>query len=213
MNPYAQRNSNSNSNSNNIPLLWWESSGFLYGNDAAVNVDDPTRISTNVFQVRPASDAWAPLATGVFNIPSSVDGEPPTAPRPHGVDAAHPLWLTYSTTPLAAVDRPDVCKLNCTMGGCSDPTTSVYDACMEAGCCNPHPPAHAPADPPVTTNNVSQMAWGDQDCTLGPSGASGYCRSQYTYKQCKPGSLLNAWEDPDCASSTGSQPVPYYVVW
>lgn len=196
-----------------LPINWWQGTGFLYGDRGTLDVDDPTRISTNVFDIPPYGTYWQPLATGVFNVPASVDGEPYTAPRADPVTPQTPYWKTTSPTPLGDVDVPDSCKLNCTMGGCSDPTSSVHSTCVAAGCCSYFSPPSSASDPPTMTKNISEMAYGDQDCTVGPNGAEGYCRSQYTYNQCKPGSLWDAWEDPDCFKATGGNAVPYYVIF
>lgn len=184
-------------------LDWWQGSGFLTGNNPSLDVDDPRRISSNVFQLYPVQN-WQPLATGFFNIPASVDGAPPTAPQPY---AAVDLTATpISETPIANVNPSDTCKANCTMGGCSDPTSAVYQQCVDAGCCQPRPVEYNS----LTTANISNMAYGDQDCTLGPDS---YCRSQYTYRQCKPGSLWKAWEDPVCYNKTKGKPVHEYVIY
>ena len=199
--------------SNNIAEHWWDSTGFLYGNNPSLDVDDPMRISTNIPTFSPPQ-SWQPLATGVFNIPASVDGAPPTAPKPHALEdggwASTPI--TFETVPLAQVDKPNFCKTNCTMGGCSDPTTAIHQQCVAAGCCSLHPPQYNF----TPSKNISQMGYGDADCILGPGDhpqdVDGYCRSQYTYKQCNPGSILNAWQDAKCFDATLGYPVPYYVV-
>lgn len=197
------------SNSNyNVADNWWQSTGFLYGQNPSLDVDDPMRISTNIPTFNPPYNIWQPLATGFFNIPGSVDGEPATAPQPQPLESGGLLStpVRAEVVSLAKTNTPNFCKANCTLGGCSDPTTDVHDMCVAAGCCAPHPPTYTFSE----STNVSQMAYGDADCIQGPEL---YCQSQYTYKQCNPGSVLNAWEDPKCFDTSYSNfSVPYYAV-
>ena len=189
---------------NSVPELnWWESSGFLHGSHPTLDVDDPRRISSNVFQIYPSGSGpgtWTPLATGVFNIPSSVDGASPSAPQPAQQYANVSNILV--DTPLASTNTPLECKDQCAMGGCADPTSAIHGECIASGCCQPHPPSYGY----VTAKNISDMAYGDADCIRGPEE---FCKSQYTYKQCNPLSTVEAWEDPQCPP----QPVPYYVIF
>ncbi len=158
---------------------WWDSTGFLYGSDPTVSPDDPRRISTYITEAW--IPKWAPLATG-----SLFEG---VEPQRQGGMASYelPLYSTYTDV----LDVPAYeCLNECTLGGCSDPTSEAHERCVASGCCPTLEP-HIVPEPLIP----SERAYQSTDCTRGPEA---WCASELDYFNCAPYSRLTPASDPTC---------------
>lgn len=174
---------------------WWQSTGFLSGNDPTLSPDDPRRISTYITEAY--KPTWAPLATGSLF--------PGVETQRQGGMSSYPLPL-YSAY-LDEVDVPSTeCMNECTLGGCADPTSEVHERCVKSGCC-----------PELVPHQVkeleysSQRAYQSTDCTLGPKA---WCASELDYFNCAPYSTFTPQTDPECRTpqagvSNGRKPVMF----
>jgi hypothetical protein len=163
---------------------WWQSTGFLYGNDAVISPDDPRRISTYITEAY--TPKWAPLATGSLF--------PGVEAQRQGGDASYalPLYSAY----LAELSVPnETCLQDCTLGGCADPTSEAHERCVSAGCCPVLTP-HIVEEPYYS----SQTAYQSTDCTRGPEA---WCASELDYFNCAPYSTLTPATDPTCKPQAG----------
>jgi hypothetical protein len=161
---------------------WYDSTGFLYGNDPVVDPDDPYRISTYIMQTYPPM-TWAPLAEGALypGAPAQLQG---------GSSSYTPIF--YETY-LGSLDnyRPTQCLSECSMGGCDDPTAWSHPACVKAGCCSDA--AWKPPSPPLLDMQTSYIV---TECK---PGTKEYCRSYLDYFNCMPWSTLTPETDSSCA--------------
>jgi len=172
-----------------MPIDWWESTGFLYGHAPSLSPENPHRISSNVPQLY--REQWRSLAPGFFTeAPSNLFQDSEYQQQElHGV----PLWQ---------VDVPDHCKSDCTLGGCSDPTSAPHKACVAAGCCGT-------PELVVTPEWSSQIAYTSTDCLAGPRV---YCQSNLAYKQCNPVSTLLPSTDSECVPFRPCGTIPWASV-
>ena len=170
--------------------------GFLNGINAIIAPDgDVERISTNI--AAPRRDYFSPIATGAL-YPGAE------AVLQGGYSSYYvPESQTTLTYQLRLRDRPDAlsaaCMANCTMGGCTDPTSTVHTVCQRMGCCTP---------PPLSSYNSynsngskepvdnSQTAYVSNDC-MAPEQ---YCGNDLSYFNCHPwATAREQLEDPACA--------------
>ncbi len=167
---------------------WWTSTGYLYGSMPSLSPENPERISTNVSQVWPRG--WIPPVQSRTYPSADLYQNDMGTKELHGAS-------------LRQVDVPDFCKANCTMGGCSDPTSEVHEACVAAGCCRGFDIA---VEQPVTYS--SQINYLSTDCVLGPRA---FCTSDLAYHQCNPASPRGPNHDSRCKGIT-PQPTPWAAI-
>lgn len=171
--------------------------GFLNGINAIIAPDgDVQRISTNIAAPYPRSDYFSPVATGAL-YPGAE------AVLQGGYSSYYvPEAQTTLTYQLSLRDRPDAlgdsCMANCTMGGCTDPTSNAHTVCQRMGCCTPalvdlQRGRGAFSNVPV---NNSQTAYVSNEC-MAPQQ---YCGNDLSYFNCHPwATTREQLEDPACA--------------
>lgn len=190
---------------NEIAPDWLLSSGFLTGNVPSLSPENPYRISTNILPVYPPL-GWQFQETGVLYPGAELTWQGGMASYPNENRGVAMFDLTSY--------REDMCKANCTMGGCADPTSYWYKQCKAAGCCgcDKADDVHNPGS--NTCTPFAQSSWAvqpyipmDTTANVTPNctpGSKEYCKSYLNYFNCNPSSLQTPDTDPTCAGFTPS---------
>jgi hypothetical protein len=193
-----------------IAVNWWESSGFLNGNDPSLDVDDPYRVST--FNRPVYRRTWRPLAEGIHY---------PPAPQLHDNESE---FLSSAYLDQLASSRQPACLANCSLGGCADPTTAVHAACVAGGCCECRDPlvyvgpgdtcvpatgAELPSAvrstaPRLEVNIPSERAYINMECV-----PDQYCQTDLAYFNCQPWATTTPDTDPVCSPYRQSTITPW----